>query len=58
VVDHAETLSEIAQRDARDSGRDVAPMKPAPDAVLIDSSTMTIDAVVDAMARVCAAVSG
>jgi len=58
VVDHAETLREIGERDARDAGRDVAPMKPAPDAVLIDSSTMTIDEVVDAMARACAAYSG
>ena len=57
-VDHAETLREIAERDARDAGRDVAPMKPAPDAVLIDSSTMSIDAVVDAMARACKAKSG
>jgi cytidylate kinase len=51
VVDHATTLAEITERDARDSGRDVAPMKAAPDAVLIDSSAMTIDDVVDAMAK-------
>jgi CMP/dCMP kinase len=51
VVDHATTLAEIMERDARDSGRDVAPMKAAPDAVLIDSSAMTIDDVVDAMAK-------
>jgi CMP/dCMP kinase len=51
VVDFGTTLAEISERDARDAGRDVAPMKPAPDAVLIDSSAMTIDAVVDAMAR-------
>jgi len=54
-VDYAATLREIAERDGRDAGRDVAPMKPAPDAVLIDSSTMTIDAVVEAMARTCLA---
>jgi cytidylate kinase len=50
-VDHAQTLAEITERDARDSGRDVAPMKAAPDAVLIDSSAMTIDAVVEAIAK-------
>jgi cytidylate kinase len=55
VVDHATTLAEITERDTRDAGRDVAPMKPAPDAVLIDSSAMTIDAVVDAMAKACLA---
>ncbi|HEY3804601.1 MAG TPA: (d)CMP kinase [Kofleriaceae bacterium] len=55
VVDHAATLQEIAERDGRDAGREVAPMKPAPDAVLIDSSTMTVEAVVDAMAKTCLA---
>jgi cytidylate kinase len=55
VVDYAATLREIAERDARDAGRDVAPMKPAPDAVLIDSSALTVDAVVEAMAQTCLA---
>ncbi|HEY1813277.1 MAG TPA: (d)CMP kinase [Kofleriaceae bacterium] len=55
VVDHAATLREIAERDGRDAGREVAPMKPAPDAVLIDSSTMSVEAVVDAMAKACLA---
>jgi cytidylate kinase len=55
IVGYAETLAEMSERDARDAGRDVAPMKPAPDAVLIDSSAMTIDAVVDAMAKACLA---
>jgi cytidylate kinase len=57
-VDFAETLREISERDARDAGRDVAPMKPAPDAILIDSSTMSIGQVVDAMARASTALSG
>jgi CMP/dCMP kinase len=55
VVDFGATLREIAERDARDAGRDVAPMKPAPDAVLIDSSALTVDAVVEAMAQTCLA---
>ena len=55
VVDYAKTLAEMSERDTRDAGRDVAPMKPAPDAVLIDSSAMTIDPVVDAMAKACLA---
>ncbi len=50
IVNYAETLAEMSERDTRDAGRDVAPMKPAPDAVLIDSSAMTIDAVVEAIA--------
>jgi len=38
---------EIAERDRRDSSRAVAPLKPAADAVLIDSTGMPIGAVVD-----------
>jgi cytidylate kinase len=50
-ADFETTLREIRERDARDAGRDVAPMKPAADAVLVDSSTRTIDEVVDLLAR-------
>jgi cytidylate kinase len=39
-------LREIEARDARDAARPVAPLKPAPDAVLIDSTGVPIDAVV------------
>jgi cytidylate kinase len=39
-------LREIQARDARDAGRAAAPLKPATDAVLIDSTEMSIDAVV------------
>ena len=42
-ADFAETLREIGERDARDASRDVAPMKAADDAILIDSSAMSID---------------
>ena len=38
---------EIAERDARDSTRAVAPLKPAPDAAVIDSTALTIEQVVD-----------
>ena len=38
---------EIAERDERDSTRAVAPLKPAPDAAVIDSTGLTIEAVVD-----------
>jgi len=40
-------LEQIQERDARDRGRAVAPLKPATDALLIDSTDMTIDAVID-----------
>jgi len=38
---------EIAERDARDSTRAVAPLKPAPDAHVIDSTGLGIEEVVD-----------
>lgn len=37
---------EIAERDRRDASRAVAPLRPADDAVIVDSTAMTIDAVV------------
>lgn len=51
-VDYEQTLREISERDERDASRDVAPMKPADDAVLVDSSTQTIEEVVENLARV------
>jgi cytidylate kinase len=42
------TLSrELEERDQRDATRTVAPLKPAADAVSVDSSALTIDEVVD-----------
>jgi CMP/dCMP kinase len=38
---------EITERDLRDSTRTVAPLKPAPDAEVIDSTGLTIDHVID-----------
>ncbi len=35
-------LKNLADRDARDSGREVSPLRKAPDAFLIDSSDMTV----------------
>lgn len=45
-ADLEEVLREIRERDARDAGRDVAPMRAADDAVIVDSSTMSLDEVV------------
>ncbi len=50
VVDFETTLGEIRERDARDAGRDVAPMVAASDAVIVDSSTQTLEEVVDSLA--------
>ncbi len=38
---------EITERDLRDSTRTVAPLKPAPDAEVIDSTGLTVEQVVD-----------
>ena len=38
---------EIAERDSRDQTRQVAPLRPAPDACVIDSTGLTIAEVVD-----------
>jgi len=40
-------IEDIRARDERDSNRAVAPLKPAEDAVVIDSTSMTIEAVCD-----------
>ena len=40
-------VDEIRERDARDRGRAVAPLVPAPDALRLDSTAMTIEQVLD-----------
>ena len=48
----ADVLADMLARDARDSGRAVAPLRPAPDAVEIDTSALTPDAVTQRMLAV------
>ncbi len=48
-VDRARITKEIEERDRQDSGRALAPLKKADDALLIDSSAMSIDDVLDRM---------
>lgn len=45
-VAFAHVLADIVDRDARDSGRAVAPLRQAEDATLLDTSELAIDAVV------------
>jgi len=52
AVDLADVLADIRIRDGRDGGRDAAPMRPAPDATLLDTSEMTIEAAADAARRI------
>ncbi|HSK01354.1 MAG TPA: (d)CMP kinase [Kofleriaceae bacterium] len=50
VVDFDATVREIRERDERDASRDVAPMVPAEDALVLDSSRQTLEEVVDFLA--------
>jgi cytidylate kinase len=52
AVELAEVLADIKVRDARDGGRADAPMRPAEDAVLLDTSEMTIEQAADAARRI------
>ena len=45
-VDYQEILDQISKRDYDDSRRALAPLKPAADAVMVDSSRMDIEAVI------------
>ena len=47
-----ELLQEIQARDARDEGREIAPLKPAEDAHIINTSNLTPDGVLDEMQRI------
>ena len=50
-VDFETLKNEIAARDKQDSTREVAPLKKAEDAILIDTSDMTIDQVLETIKR-------
>ena len=53
ACDLEEIARDIAERDERDSTREIAPLKQAEDAVLVDSSHMTIEEVVAAIVKLC-----
>lgn len=44
-VTYDAVLADMRERDARDAGRVTAPMKPAPDAIMLDTSALTVDQV-------------
>jgi cytidylate kinase len=51
--DEAQVLAEVEERDRRDTGRSAAPLKPAPDALVLDTSEMSVaEAVALAVAAV------
>ncbi len=52
AVTYEDILDDIRKRDARDGGRADSPMVQAPDAVLLDTSEMTIEHATDAARRI------
>ncbi len=52
-ADLAQIAKDIEDRDYRDSHREISPLKQAEDAILLDSSDMTIDQVVDKIISYC-----
>jgi len=51
-VDPEATLAESRTRDAQDSSRAIAPLKPAPDATVLDTTDLSQDEVVDRLAQI------
>jgi cytidylate kinase len=47
--------ADMARRDENDAARDVAPLKPAADALIIDSGDLSVEGVVEEMIKVVAA---
>ena len=53
ACDLTEIERDIKERDERDENREISPLRQAEDAVLLDSSDMTIDEVVSAIVKLC-----
>lgn len=53
-VSESEGLEEVTTRDARDSSRKHSPLKPASDAVVVDTSEMNLKQVVDKVLQIVA----
>ena len=51
-ADYEQILKEIQQRDFQDTHREVAPLKPARDSVMLDTSDMDLEAVIDAIKEI------
>jgi cytidylate kinase len=52
VLDYAAVLAEIVERDQRDAGRSVGPLAVPGDAVVIDTTSLTLEQVVDRIVQV------
>jgi cytidylate kinase len=56
--DYEDVLADILARDTRDEMRAASPMRPAPDAILLDTTDLDIDAAFDAARRIVEAARG
>ncbi|MFO1389011.1 (d)CMP kinase [Cellvibrio sp.] len=52
-ADFAEVIEDIKARDERDTQRATSPLKPAQDAIILDSTELTIEQVLDAILAMC-----
>lgn len=53
ALPYDETLKKVKERDRIDSTRDIAPLRAAPDAVVIDSDKLSADQVLQEVLRLC-----
>ena len=53
AVTLAETIDDVVKRDRQDSERDIAPLRQADDAVMIDSSRLSVEEVLAGMITMC-----
>ena len=51
-ADYTQVLEEMVQRDYQDSHREIAPLKQADDAVLVDTSEMNLEQVLDTLNKI------
>ncbi len=52
-VNLASLLEEISERDKRDSERTISPLKPADDAIIIDTTSLTVEQVLQEVKGLC-----
>jgi cytidylate kinase len=55
VADYEDTLAQIRDRDRQDEERAIAPLRPAPDALVFDTTEHSLDEVVDRLATLVTA---
>lgn len=51
TITREEVLAQLHERDRRDRGRELAPLKPASDAIVVDASRMSVEEVLTLMAQ-------